>query len=309
MPHLSNVTPDTIPAIITFDTLGRAQTGASVPSRSGRHILALALCSVLGPALVACGGGQGAPAGPAGSAVGANVATGGAALAAQVNGTPPTAAVSPSLAGAATGSFGSNSAAAAPVGPVAAAGNVASAGVTANVTSSITSSGMTASALALVGAATDTRSSSQPPLADCGLNEHIDVLLQRINALRAQGASCGARGRYAPAQAVVWNTRLYAAAMEHSTDMASANYFAHTSPSGQTLLDRLSQANYDYSLAAENIAAGQTSVDSVLASWMASDGHCANLMHPKVREIGLACSRQAGARYVSYWTLTLGASR
>jgi uncharacterized protein YkwD len=90
--------------------------------------------------------------------------------------------------------------------------------------------------------------------------------------------------------------------------MAAHNYFAHPSPSGQTLVDRVAAVDYSYRLVAENIAAGQTSLDSVLASWMASDGHCANLMHPQMREAGLACSAVNGARYSSYWTLNLGAA-
>jgi uncharacterized protein YkwD len=42
---------------------------------------------------------------------------------------------------------------------------------------------------------------------------------------------------------------------------------------------------------------------------MASDGHCANLLHPQMREVALACDRATTARYASYWTLNLGASR
>jgi uncharacterized protein YkwD len=151
--------------------------------------------------------------------------------------------------------------------------------------------------------------SAQPPLADCGLNDHIDVILQRINALRALGASCGARGVFAPAPALVWNTKLYAAAAGHSADMAAHDYFSHVSPAGQTLIDRVTAVDYAYSQAAENIAAGQSSLDAVLAGWMASDGHCANLLHPQMREVALACDRATSAHYSSYWTLNLGASR
>ena len=50
-------------------------------------------------------------------------------------------------------------------------------------------------------------------------------------------------------------------------------------------------------------------VAEVVAGWMASDGHCANLMNPAFRDIGLACvSGTASNVYRSYWTMVLGAS-
>ena len=49
---------------------------------------------------------------------------------------------------------------------------------------------------------------------------------------------------------------------------------------------------------------------SVVAAWMASPGHCANLMNNRFRDIGLACvSGTASNTYRTYWTLSLGAVR
>jgi uncharacterized protein YkwD len=190
--------------------------------------------------------------------------------------------------------------------PGAGSANAAPVFGTAGATVSTTGAGGSGSGAA--SGTTPAAGSSQPPLADCGLDEHVDEILRRINALRARGASCGARGSYAPAAAVAWNTRLHAAASGHAADMAQRNYFSHTGPAGQTLSERVAAVDYAYRLVAENIAAGQSSLDAVLAGWMASDGHCANLMHPQVREVGLACSAATGARYTSYWTLNLGAA-
>jgi uncharacterized protein YkwD len=48
----------------------------------------------------------------------------------------------------------------------------------------------------------------------------------------------------------------------------------------------------------------------VMAGWMASDGHCANIMNADMRDIGVACvAGGAGNSYRTYWTMTLGAQR
>jgi uncharacterized protein YkwD len=48
----------------------------------------------------------------------------------------------------------------------------------------------------------------------------------------------------------------------------------------------------------------------VMAGWMASPGHCANLMRGAFRDIGLACvSGGAGNTYRTYWTMVLGTAR
>ena len=47
-----------------------------------------------------------------------------------------------------------------------------------------------------------------------------------------------------------------------------------------------------------------------MAGWMASPGHCANLMRAGVRDIGLACVKGgAGNTYRTYGTMTLGSAR
>ena len=47
-----------------------------------------------------------------------------------------------------------------------------------------------------------------------------------------------------------------------------------------------------------------------MAGWLAIHEHCANLLNPNFRDIGLACvNGTANNSYRSYWTMTLGASR
>jgi len=146
-----------------------------------------------------------------------------------------------------------------------------------------------------------------PVAADigCGLANFQADALRIVNAKRAQGASCGTHGNFAPAAALAWNTALANAAYGHSRDMADHNFFSHTGSNGSSFDARISAAGYDWHAVAENIAAGPSSVQAVVDGWMASDGHCANLMSASYRDMGLACARNPASSYGIYWTLDL----
>ncbi len=64
-----------------------------------------------------------------------------------------------------------------------------------------------------------------------------------VNQRRAAGATCGGT-TYGPAPALVVNAALRAAARAHSEDMATYNYFSHTSYDGRTFSQRMSTAGY-----------------------------------------------------------------
>jgi uncharacterized protein YkwD len=130
--------------------------------------------------------------------------------------------------------------------------------------------------------------------------------LRLVNQYRAAGASCGARGSFAPAAALTWNARLGTAAYGHSRDMADNNYFSHDSLDGRSMVDRINATGYTWSTIGENIAAGYNNVQSVVSGWMASDGHCANLMNPRFTEVALACARNDASTYRLYWTQEFG---
>jgi uncharacterized protein YkwD len=139
--------------------------------------------------------------------------------------------------------------------------------------------------------------------ADCGFPDFQASALARINQYRAAGASCRTAGQFAAAPPVVWNDLLLQAATGHSQDMAAADYFSHTSQDGRSLVDRINATGYRWSTIGENIAAGYATVDEVIDGWMSSDGHCANLMKPEFKDVGLACVASSTSTYRSYWTL------
>ena len=72
--------------------------------------------------------------------------------------------------------------------------------------------------------------------------------------------------------------------------------------------DRVLRAGYQPRLTGENIAYGPESAEEVVAGWLASPGHCANIMDSRFQDIGvgLATGRKRGQ---IYWVQTFGAPR
>jgi uncharacterized protein YkwD len=141
----------------------------------------------------------------------------------------------------------------------------------------------------------------------CGLNNFQTDLLAQVNARRAAGATCGARGMFASTGPLQWNALLTNAAAAHSQDMASKDFFSHTGSDGSSASQRIAAAGYAWQVAAENIAAGYSTVQAVMDGWMASEGHCANIMNAALRDIGVACVPGNGTTYSTYWSMDLGA--
>lgn len=139
----------------------------------------------------------------------------------------------------------------------------------------------------------------------CGIANFQSDLQASVNAYRGAGAVCGGVG-YPAVGAVNWDGQLQNAATAHSTDMATNNFFSHTGSDGSTLRQRVPAAGYNYYKAGENIAAGQTSVAQVMADWMASPSHCANLMQSEFRDLGVSCKTNTASDYKIYWTMELG---
>jgi len=138
----------------------------------------------------------------------------------------------------------------------------------------------------------------------CGLASFRNEMLQQINVARSQPRVCGASTLPAVA-ALAWNDRLFSAAARHSSDMAINNYFSHTSLDGRSFSRRMTDEGYSWSFAGENIAAGQSTVSAVMAGWLASPGHCANLMRAEFRDVAVSCVQAAGSAYGRYWTMAL----
>ena len=129
--------------------------------------------------------------------------------------------------------------------------------------------------------------------------------LQRINAYRAAGATCGTR-RFDPAAPVAWSLRLEQAAQKHARDMAARRTLSHAGGDGSSMSDRVAREAYAFSTLGENVSAGYTTVPEALAGWMRSPGHCANMMSKSFREVGVAGASVPGDTYGWYRAMVLG---
>lgn len=146
----------------------------------------------------------------------------------------------------------------------------------------------------------------------CGAAPAPEDVLRRVNAIRASGAPCRAAARAGSSPPPLrWNDKLADTAAAQSTDMALLSRMGHRDRLDRGLGERLQAHGYPFSAAVENVAVGQASLDAVVDAWLASESHCANLMHAAVLEVGVACIDGANAHDAEgrYWTLVLGAPR
>jgi uncharacterized protein YkwD len=101
------------------------------------------------------------------------------------------------------------------------------------------------------------------------------------------------------------NARLRRAAQTHSQSMSFDDYFEHVGPGGVTPLARLRAVGYISSSHAgyevgENIAWGTLGLATpraIVAAWMASPGHRANILDRRYRETGVGVSPRPPARF------------
>jgi uncharacterized protein YkwD len=97
------------------------------------------------------------------------------------------------------------------------------------------------------------------------------------------------------------NTRLGAAARQHTREMAQDGYFAHESQNGSLFWKRIqsfyASSPWRYWSVGENLLWSSPDVtpEKALQMWIASPEHKANLMNPRWREIGIAALHVAAA--------------
>lgn len=148
---------------------------------------------------------------------------------------------------------------------------------------------------------------SPPPSPSVDTSAALEQqVLTLVNQHRAAGATCGGTS-YPSVGALSMNGSLRSAARNHSADMATNNYFSHTSQDGRSFSDRIWEAGYSGEVPlGENIAAGMSTAPAVVNSWMNSSGHCRNIMNTGFKDIGVGYAFVAGSTYGRYWTQSFG---
>lgn len=109
-----------------------------------------------------------------------------------------------------------------------------------------------------------------------GNNISQNTLLQNINDVRSaynEGS-------------VALNPKLTQAAQAKAEDMASKNYWSHTSPSGKSPWDYIQSTGYQFVNAGENLAYGFDNSDAVVNSW-ANTSDKINLLNSNYNDVGI----------------------
>jgi uncharacterized protein YkwD len=138
--------------------------------------------------------------------------------------------------------------------------------------------------------------------------DYEQTVVEMVNAIRAE--------QVPPLPPLKRAAALDDAARYHSTDMAVDDYFSHSSHDrvdGSLVLvcdagARLTTYYTNWNSLSENIAAGYSSPEAVMAAWMVSDGHRANILRSTSWEIGVGYYQGEGT-YGRYWTQDFGRRR
>ena len=101
------------------------------------------------------------------------------------------------------------------------------------------------------------------------------------------------------------NARLNRSAQGWTNVMVTHRDFSH----GADFAARISAVGFDWSNVGENIATGYATPARVVAAWLASKGHCQNMLNPQYRYVGTGVSDRSIAGYSSLagtWTQDFG---
>jgi len=155
-----------------------------------------------------------------------------------------------------------------------------------------------------------------PTLSAAQIQDYLTI----INAARAVATTCGGTGNYPAVPPVTWSNKLYKASYEHSQDLGVSNTWSHdgsgtlsdwtgyAAGKQSTFVERIVDKGYVYFTISENISAGtvRDTAQEAVDSWMASPGHCHNIMNATVTQVGMAHYYDAGSTYKHYWTQNFG---
>lgn len=99
--------------------------------------------------------------------------------------------------------------------------------------------------------------------------------------------------------------RLNRSAQGWTNTMVSRAAFTH----GTDFSARISAAGFNWSTAGENIATGYSTPAQVVSGWMASTGHCENILSPSFADVGTGVSARSSdgsANRSGSWTQDFG---
>jgi len=158
-----------------------------------------------------------------------------------------------------------------------------------------------------------------PPCNDSGVPvlpggsyaSELDKLFALTNEARAHERRCG-NVCYHSTGSLTRNSSLDSSADKHAKDMAHTHTLSHDTPAGAIYYpantkpeDRMRAEGYVGHWYGENIARGQANAAEVITDWLESPGHCANIMNPNFKDIGLGHATDDDG--TDYWVQDFGA--
>jgi uncharacterized protein YkwD len=99
--------------------------------------------------------------------------------------------------------------------------------------------------------------------------------------------------------------RLDRSAQNWTDQMVNHRQFTH----GNNFSARITAVGFDWSNAGENIASGYATPQAVVTAWMASTGHCQNILSPTYSDVGTGINNhavQGSASGPATWTQDFG---
>ncbi|WP_328339149.1 CAP domain-containing protein [Micromonospora sp. NBC_00421] len=145
------------------------------------------------------------------------------------------------------------------------------------------------------GGAIPTAATTTRAAVSGGGGSQTQQVVDLVNAERAK-AGCAA---------VTVDDKLTLAAQRHSQDQADHESMTHTGSDGSNAGQRLDRAGYTWRTYGENVAWNQQTPAAVMAAWMNSSGHRANILNCAFTEIGVGVASSNGP----YWTQDFAAPR
>ncbi|MEU1567000.1 CAP domain-containing protein [Streptomyces mirabilis] len=139
-----------------------------------------------------------------------------------------------------------------------------------------------------------TPASPSTPKATATASRMAARIMELVNAQRSM-AGCSP---------LTLNATLAKVAQVHSNDMAAHQNMSHTGADGSSPGDRITSADYNWSTYGENVAQGYATPQQVMAGWMSSAGHRANILNCAFKEIGVGLAQPN-----SYWTQDFATAR
>lgn len=130
-------------------------------------------------------------------------------------------------------------------------------------------------------------------------------VLELTNQARARGGHCGPTP-FAAARPLALNTALGRAALTYAQQMAAFGYMDHTGRDGSSPAQRITRSGYRWRAVGENLASGIMTPEEVVAGWLHSPEHCANLLDPRFTQMGVAYAVNPRHAEGVYWAQEFG---